>query len=164
MTILGIDPALRSTGYGVIQALEGGRLRELTHGVIRTPTKAPLSETLVAIHAGIAQVIAETRPDVASVEGIIYVQNTRTAISMGAARGAALLAIAQAGLDVYEYAPKRIKAAATGVGSAQKAQVAFMMRALLGLTSNPPPDAADALAAAVTHAQQNRQISAARRV
>jgi crossover junction endodeoxyribonuclease RuvC len=89
------------------------------------------------------------------VEGVIYLQNFQTAITLGAARGAALLAFAEAGLPIFEYAPRRVKSASTGRGGAQKAQVGFMMRAMLGLTENPPPDAADALAIALTHAQNS---------
>ncbi len=150
--IFGLDPSLRSTGYGVIRA-EGRDLRALTFGVIQNADKLTPSRCLVAIHQQVTDLIQEHKPDAAAVEGIIYLQNYQTAITLGSARGAALLAFAQAGLPIYEYAPKRVKAAATGRGGAQKAQVGFMMRALLGLTENPPPDAADALAIALTHAQ-----------
>jgi crossover junction endodeoxyribonuclease RuvC len=150
--IFGLDPSLRSTGYGIIRA-EGRDLRALAFGVIKNADKLPPSRCLVAIHQQITDLIQEHKPDAAAVEGIIYLQNYQTAITLGSARGAALLAFAEAGLPIYEYAPKRVKAAATGRGGAQKAQVGFMMRALLGLTENPPPDAADALAIALTHAQ-----------
>lgn len=150
--IFGLDPSLRSTGYGVVRA-EGRELHALAFGVIKNPDKLIHSRCLGAIHREVAALLAQHRPDCAAVEGVIYLQNFQTAITLGSARGAALLAMAQAGLPIYEYAPRRVKAAATGRGGAQKAQVAFMMRALLGLTENPPPDAADALAIAVTHAQ-----------
>jgi crossover junction endodeoxyribonuclease RuvC len=150
--IFGLDPSLRSTGYGVIRA-EGRDLRALAFGVIRNPDRLTPSRCLVAIHRQITDLLQQHQPDAAAVEGIIYLQNYQTAITLGSARGAALLAFAEAGLPIYEYAPKRVKAAATGRGGAQKAQVGFMMRALLGLTENPPPDAADALAIALTHAQ-----------
>jgi crossover junction endodeoxyribonuclease RuvC len=152
--IFGLDPSLRSTGYGFIQA-EGRQLRALAYGVIKNNDKLVPSRCLVAIHQQITDLLQKYRPDVAAVEGIIYLQNYQTAITLGSARGAALLALAEAGLPIYEYAPKRVKAAATGRGAAQKAQVGFMMRALLGLTENPPPDAADALAVALTHAQNS---------
>ncbi len=150
--IFGLDPSLRSTGYGIIRA-EGRDLRALAFGVIKNPDKITPSRCLVAIHQQITDLLQEHKPDAAAVEGIIYLQNYQTAITLGSARGAALLAFAEAGLPIYEYAPRRVKAAATGRGGAQKAQVGFMMRALLGLTENPPPDAADALAIALTHAQ-----------
>ena len=150
--IFGLDPSLRSTGYGIIQ-VEGRKLQSLAYGVIKNPDKIIPSRCLVSIHQHITDLVQEYQPDVAAVEGIIYLQNYQTAVTLGSARGAALLAFAEAGLPIYEYAPKRVKAAATGKGGAQKAQVAFMMSAMLGLTENPPPDAADALAIALTHAQ-----------
>ncbi len=150
--IFGLDPSLRSTGYGIIH-LEGRDWRALAYGVIKNPDKIVPSRCLVAIHQQVTDLLQKYQPDAAAVEGIIYLQNYQTAITLGSARGAALLAFAQAGLPIYEYAPRRVKAAATGRGGAQKAQVGFMMRALLGLTENPPADAADALAIALTHAQ-----------
>ena len=152
--IFGLDPSLRSTGYGIIR-VEGREMRALAYGVIKNPDKIAPSRCLVAIHQKITDLLQQHQPDAAAVEGIIYLQNYQTAITLGSARGAALLALAEAGLPIYEYAPRRVKAAATGRGGAQKAQVGFMMRALLGLTENPPPDAADALAIALTHAQNS---------
>ena len=152
--IFGLDPALRRTGYGIVRA-EGRTLTAVAYGLIRNADSVTPSRCLVAIRQQVADLITQYRPDAAAVEGIIYLQNFQTAITLGSARGAALLAMAEAGLPIYEYAPSRVKAAATGRGGAQKAQVGFMMRALLGLTENPPPDAADALAVAVTHAQNN---------
>ena len=154
MVIFGLDPSLRSTGYGII-AVEGRSLRALTYGVIKNADKIVPSRCLVAIRNEVTDLLQEYQPDVAAVEGIIYLQNFQTAITLGSARGAALLALAEAGLPIYEYAPRRVKAAATGRGAAQKTQVGFMMRALLGLTENPPSDAADALAIALTHAQNS---------
>jgi crossover junction endodeoxyribonuclease RuvC len=150
--ILGLDPSLRSTGYGII-AVEGRVTRALAFGVIANSPKLVPSRCLVAIHRRLTDLLQQYQPDVAAVEGIIYLQNYQTAITLGSARGAALLALAEAGLPIYEYAPRRVKAAATGRGGAQKAQVGFMIRAMLGLAENPPPDAADALAIALTHAQ-----------
>jgi crossover junction endodeoxyribonuclease RuvC len=152
--IFGLDPSLRSTGYGIIR-VEGRQLHSLGYGVIKNGDKLTPSRCLEAIHREVAALLAQHKCDAAAVEGVIYLQNVQTAITLGAARGAALLAMAQAGLPIYEYAPRRVKAAATGRGGAQKSQVAFMMRALLGLTENPPHDAADALAIAVTHAQNS---------
>ncbi len=152
--IFGLDPSLRSTGYGIIQ-IEGREQRALAYGVIKNPDKVIPSRCLVAIHQRVTDLLQEFKPDAAAVEGIIYLQNYQTAITLGSARGAALLAMAEVGLPIYEYAPRRVKAAATGRGGAQKSQVGFMMRAMLGLTENPPPDAADALAIALTHAQNS---------
>jgi crossover junction endodeoxyribonuclease RuvC len=152
--IFGLDPSLRSTGYGIVRA-EGRELRALAFGEIKNPPKLAPSRCLEVIHREIGALLAQYKCDAAAVEGVIYLQNVATAVTLGAARGAALLAMAQAGLPIFEYAPRRVKAAATGRGGAQKAQVSFMMRALLGLTENPSPDAADALAIAITHAQNS---------
>ncbi len=157
--IFGLDPSLRSTGYGIIQ-VEGRSTRALAYGVIKNPDKILPSRCLVAIHQRVTDLLQEFKPDAAAVEGIIYLQNYQTAITLGSARGAAILALAEAGLPIHEYAPRRVKSAATGRGGAQKGQVGFMIRAMLGLTENPPPDAADALAVALTHAQ-NTGIRAA---
>ena len=128
-------------------------MRALAFGVIKNSPKIVPSRCLVAIRREVTDLVQEYQPDAAAVEGIIYLQNYQTAITLGSARGAALVALAEAGLPIYEYAPRRVKSAATGRGAAQKGQVSFMMRALLGLTENPPPDASDALAIAMTHAQ-----------
>jgi crossover junction endodeoxyribonuclease RuvC len=159
MRVLAIDPALRNTGYAVIERVEtppgvrrsGPDYRALAYGVIRNPPKLRQSGCLVEIRHQIDEVIRAHRPEVCAVEGVIYVQSFRTAITLGAARGAALLAAAEHGLEIYEYAPKRVKQAVVGRGSADKQQVAFMMRALLGLAETPPPDAADALAIGLAH-------------
>ena len=169
MRVLGIDPALRNAGYGVIDTLAAppgsGRVAGMVaYGVIRTGKEALQSECLRQIAAGFRELIEMHRPDVAAIEGIIYVQSHRTAITMGAARAAAIVALAEAGVPVYEYAPRRVKAAATGRGGAQKAQVGFMMRALLGLAENPPADAADALAIALTHAQTKPGLTTGTRI
>lgn len=151
MLILGIDPSLRGTGWGVISA-EGNRLRGVAWGVVRNPPSLPLPSCLVEIHRQLAEVIATWQPAEAATEALFYAQNARTALVMGQARGAAVVALADAGLKITEYPPKRVKQAVVGVGGAAKSQVGFMVRALLGLTEIPPPDAADALAVAITHA------------
>jgi crossover junction endodeoxyribonuclease RuvC len=150
--IFGLDPSLRSTGFGIIE-VEGRSMRALAYGVIKNADRVVPSRCLVAIHQQVTDLLQRYQPTAAAVEGIIYLQNYQTAITLGSARGAALLALAEAGLPIYEYAPRRVKSAATGRGGAQKGQVGFMIRAMLGLTENPPPDAADALAVALTHAQ-----------
>lgn len=156
--VLSIDPALRNTGYAVIEVsyatapTQGRRqYRAITYGVIQNRRDLSQSGCLVAIREHLVEVIREHKPEVCAVEGVIYVQSYRTAITLGAARGAALLAAAEHGLQIFEYAPRRVKQAVVGRGSADKQQVAFMMRALLGLSETPPSDAADALAVGMAH-------------
>ncbi len=152
MRILAIDPALRSTGYAVLERV-GGKLRALVYGTIKNGPKLLPSGCLVAIHERVSELVREHQPECAVFEAIIYVQSHRTAITLGSARGAALLAAAARGLPIYEYAPRRVKQSVVGRGGADKGQVGFMVRALLGLTENPTPDAADALAIGLTHFQ-----------
>jgi crossover junction endodeoxyribonuclease RuvC len=152
MRVLAIDPSLRSTGFAVLEN-QGAKVRAVTYGTIRnTPALLP-SGCLVAIHERVLELIRQHQPECAAFEGVIYVQSHRVAITLGAARGASLLAAASAGLPIYEYAPRRVKQAVVGRGGAEKAQVGFMVRALLGLTETPPADAADALAIGLTHLQ-----------
>lgn len=158
MRVLCIDPALRKTGYGVIELQGTSTSRKRTphvldFGVIHNKSTLRQSGCLVAIREGISDLVRKHAPEVCAVEGVIYVQSYRTAITMGAARGAAILAAAEHGLEIFEYAPKRVKQAVVGKGAAGKEQVAFMVRALLGLTETPPPDAADALAIGLAHCQ-----------
>jgi crossover junction endodeoxyribonuclease RuvC len=148
--ILAIDPSLRGTGFAVLEK-SAGNVRALTYGTIKNGTKLLPSGCLVAIHERVTELIREHQPECAVVEGIIFVQSHRTAITLGAARGAALLAAAGRGLPIYEYAPRRVKQSVVGRGGADKGQVGFMVRALLGLTETPAADAADALAIGLTH-------------
>jgi crossover junction endodeoxyribonuclease RuvC len=150
--ILAIDPALRSTGYAILSR-SGKTYTCPAYGAIRNHPKTPLSGCLLAIREQIAALILQHGPQALAVEGIIYVQSYQTAITLGAARGAAILACAERGLPVHEYAPRRVKQAVVGRGAADKQQVAFMVRALLGLTQTPPADAADAIAIGLTHFQ-----------
>ncbi|MEI7908446.1 MAG: crossover junction endodeoxyribonuclease RuvC [Verrucomicrobiota bacterium] len=152
MRVLAIDPAVRNTGYAVLEG-EARHPKVLTFDVISIPGKIAQSAALSAIRTHLVNVIQTYQPDEVAVEGIIYVQSHQTAISMGAARAAALIAAADHGLPVYEYAPRKVKMAVVGKGTADKSQVAFMVRALLGLAETPPPDAADALAIALAHLQ-----------
>lgn len=154
LRILAIDPALRNTGYAVLTVDPGARrpvFRALAYGVISNKPSVRPSGCLVAIHAALDDIITEYKPEECAVEGVIFVQSYRTAITLGAARGAAILAAARNGLSIFEYAPRRVKQAIVGKGSADKQQVAFMIRALLSLTETPPPDAADALAIGLAH-------------
>lgn len=150
--LLAVDPSLRGTGYAVLCQSEG-RVRCLEFGVVKNPAKLSVNGCLLAIHERLAGVVREFSPEAVAVESVIYVQSLPTAIVLGAARGVVLLAAAQAGLPTFEYAPRRVKQAVVGRGGAQKDQVGFMVRALLGLTVTPPPDAADAIAVGITHFQ-----------
>lgn len=150
MRVLAIDASLRNCGVAIIEA-GGGKQRALYFGVIHNAAALRPSSCLVAIREQLADLIREHEPDCCALESVIYVQSYKTAIALGAARGAAILAAAERGLPVFEYAPKRIKQATVGRGNADKGQVAFMIRALLGLTETPGPDAADALAIGLTH-------------
>ncbi|MGE9270604.1 MAG: crossover junction endodeoxyribonuclease RuvC [Verrucomicrobiales bacterium] len=152
MRVLSIDPAIRNTGYAVIEG-DHKQAAVLAYDVIRIPARLPQSAALAAIRTHLSHLIKTHEPDELAVEGIIYVQSHKTAISMGAARAAALIAGAEVGLPIYEYAPSKVKQAVVGNGKADKAQVAFMIRALLGLSETPPHDAADALAIALAHLQ-----------
>ena len=150
MRVLAIDASLRSTGVAVIDA-NGGKPRALYFGVIQNAKSLRSSSCLVAIRDRLAELIHAHEPDCCALEAVIFVQSHKTAILLGAARGAAILAAAERGLPVFEYAPTRIKQATVGRGGAAKNQVAFMIRALLGLTETPSADAADALAIGLTH-------------
>ncbi|MEO0453742.1 MAG: crossover junction endodeoxyribonuclease RuvC [Verrucomicrobiota bacterium] len=154
MRVLGIDPSVRSTGYAILEGASENSLQVLTCDHIAVPPKCGQEIALSRIYQKLKSAITEYRPDSVAMEKIIYVQSVRTAISMGSARGAIYVAIGEAGLQVHEYPARLIKQAATGRGSAQKEQMAFMMRALLGLTYTPQSDEADALAVALTHFRQ----------
>lgn len=160
MRVLSIDPAVRNTGYAVLEG-DPRKPQVLAFDVISIPQAVPQSAALAAIKTHLTHVIAKFQPEEVAVEGIIYVQSHRTAISMGAARAAALIAAGEHGLPVYEYSPKKIKSAVVGKGTASKDQVAFMIRALLGLAETPPSDAADALAIGMAHLQASDPLKAA---
>ena len=157
MKILGVDPSLRSTGFGLIEA-QGSQMTALGHGQIENPAKLLPSRCLVRISDELTGVIQKHQPDVMAIEGLVYVQNTKIAFTLGQARGVAIAAAAAHGLEIYEYAPRKVKQAVTGLGAAGKTQVAQMVKALLGLKELPPADAADALALAICHAQNCRGI------
>ena len=159
MRVLSIDPAVRNTGYAVVEGV-GREARALAYDVISIPDRLPQSAALAAVRTHLRNIIEKHQPDEVAVEGIIYVQSHRTAIAMGAARAAALIAAADAGLSVFEYAPMKVKMAVTGKGKADKQQVAFMVRALLGLSETPPHDAADALAIGLAHLQASDPLKA----
>jgi crossover junction endodeoxyribonuclease RuvC len=154
--ILGVDPSLRGTGFGVIQLGAGGP-RALAHGTISCPSGWERSRCLVRILQTLRDVIAKHHPTVCAIEGLFYAQNLQTALIMGEARGAALAAVAEAGLEIYEIAPRKVKQAVVGYGAAQKHAVGKMVQRMLQLTEPPSPDAADALALALAHAQDARR-------
>jgi crossover junction endodeoxyribonuclease RuvC len=150
--ILAVDPSLRGTGYAVVQAQPGRTKAQcLEYGVLRLETKLPVASCLLAIFENLSEVILRQKPEVFVIESTIFVQSYATAILLGSARGAALLAAAKFGLEIHEFAPRKVKQAVVGRGAASKAQVAFMVRTLFGLDENPPADAADALAVAHTY-------------
>jgi len=152
VNVLGIDPGLANTGYGVV-ARRGGRLAALDGGVIQTSAGAPQERRLADIHAGVQELLEEHEPDAIALEELYFGQNVRTAFAVGQARGAAMLAAGQRGVPCASYTPQQVKGAVCGSGRAQKDQVARMVGVLLGLPEPPRPDhAADALAVAICHA------------
>jgi len=156
--ILGIDPSLRGTGYGVIRLARPHPVA-LAHGTISCPSTWPRSRCLVRLAETLRDVMRQYQPMVCVVEGLFYAQNLQTAIVMGEARGAAMMAVAEAGLDIYEIATRKVKQAIVGYGAAQKLAVAKMVQRLLVLPKPPEPDAADALALALAHAQEQSRYS-----
>jgi crossover junction endodeoxyribonuclease RuvC len=154
--IIGVDPSLRGTGYGVIQ-LARPNPRALAHGTIACPAGWARSRCLVKISQTLREVVARHRPPVCAIEGLYYAQNLQTAQIMGEARGAAMAALAEAGLEIFEIAPRKVKQAIVGYGAAQKMAVSKMVQRLLQLAEPPSPDAADALAIALAHAQDSRR-------
>lgn len=151
--ILGIDPSLRGTGYGVIRWAQP-HPTALAHGTVKCPAAWERSRCLVKIVEAIREVVARHAPTVCVVEGLFYAQNLRTALVLGEARGAAVVAAAEAGLEIFEIAPRKVKLAIVGHGGAQKLAVAKMVQRMLNLREPPAPDAADALALALAHAQE----------
>ncbi len=149
--ILGIDPGSRATGFGVLEQ-RGSGLHCIQAGVVRTQKTSCLATRLDAIYKGILRVIDLHHPKVAAVENVFHSNNAKSALVLGHARGAAMLAAVHRGLEVFEYTPMEVKAAVVGYGRAEKNQVQQMVRVILGLAANPPQDAADALAVAICHA------------
>src|SRR6266478_4021130 len=144
MRVLAIDASLRNSGVAIVDG-DNGKMCALYFGTIHNSGSLRSSSCLVVIRNQLSDLIRKHEPDCCALESVIYVQSYKTAISLGAARGAAILAAAENGLPIFEYAPRRIKQATVGNGSADKSQVAFMVRALLGLTETPGDDEADAL-------------------
>jgi len=157
MKVLGIDASLRGTGLAVIEQA-GSRTAALHWEVVKMSAKAPHSECLAAIRGRIDAVIASHRPDAASMEGGFFCKNAKVAMVLGEVRGVAIACCAAAGVPVFEYSPRSAKQNITGWGAAPKEQVARMVKSVLGLAEMPPPDATDALALALCHAQTSRGI------
>jgi crossover junction endodeoxyribonuclease RuvC len=157
-TILGVDPSLRGTGFGIIQL---GRPfpQTLAHGTISCPPTWERSRCLAKISETLRDLLKKHQPTVCVVEGLFFAQNIKTAIIMGEARGAAMAAVAENGIEIYEIATRKVKQAIVGHGAAQKSAVAKMVQRLLNLEKLPAPDAADALALALTHARENSRYN-----
>lgn len=151
--IIGIDPGSRITGYGVIDA-DRGQLQFVACGVVKTTTKYPFPYRLNEIFDGINEVVQVHGPVIAAIEEVFLATNPRSALKLGHARGAAVVAAMQNGLMVYDYSARAVKQAVVGYGQADKKQVQHMVRVLLGLSGSPSSDAADALAVAICHANQ----------
>ena len=151
MIILGLDPGLGTTGWGVIRA-EGNRLTHLANGQLKTDPKEPLPQRLAHLATMLEALIADYAPDTAAAEEIFVNKNPQTTLKLAQARGALLTIAARAGLTVGEYAPRLVKQAVVGTGAAEKSQVHFMVQRLLPGITIAGPDAADALAVAITHA------------
>jgi crossover junction endodeoxyribonuclease RuvC len=159
--VMGIDPGTGVTGYGAIEARRG-RPVLVEYGAIATAARTPLPRRIDEVYQGLTRALARIRPACVAIESVFFAKNVRAAITLGQARGVALLAAAQADVEVVEYSPLAIKAAVTGYGSAEKVQVQRMVRTLLRLEALPQPaDAADALAVALCHLHSARWRSLA---
>lgn len=156
MRIIGIDPGTGILGFGVIET-DGASFRLVDAGVVTTPAHTPLDIRLEEIYDSLVEIIAQTRPTVMSIEKLFFARNVTTAMSVSHARGVAMLAGRKARLMIAEYTPQQIKQTLTGYGKADKKQMQEMVRLQLGLSTIPKPDdAADALAAAITHSLMSR--------
>ena len=158
IVVLGIDPGTITTGFGAV-LLEGGAARALGWGSVRMSSSAPLAERLVRIHAEVTHQIEKYRPDEIAVEDVFQAKNVRSALKLGHARGVAILAAAEAGVAVFEYAPRQVKQSVVGVGSATKRQVSSMVRRLLGLGDAVlKEDESDAVAVALCHLHKRERV------
>ena len=160
MKILGLDPGLGTTGWGLIEA-DGNRLRHVANGQLKTDSSAPLPSRLAHLADRLESLIAEQHPDSAAVEEVFVNKNPQSTLKLGQARGVVLMCAARAGIDVGEYAARLVKKAVVGTGGAEKAQVHAMVSRLLPGVKIAGPDAADALAVAITHAHH---LATARRI
>ena len=158
--LLGLDPGLGTTGWGIIEA-DGNRLSHIANGQLKTDSSAPLPERLADLSRQLETLIAEYAPEAAAVEEVFVNKNPQSTLKLGQARGVALMCAARAGIAVGEYAPRLVKKAVVGTGSAEKTQVHSMISRLLPGAKIAGPDAADALAVAITHAHH---LASARRI
>jgi len=157
MRVLGLDPGLATTGYGVVDGECGGSAALVEYGTIRTRAKTPMSERLLRIRSALADLLSAQQPDAVAVEELFFASNVTTALAVGQARGVLLLCAAEAGLPVHEYKPAEVKQALTGYGGADKRQMQQMLQMLLHLDEVPrPDDAADGVAVALCHLQSAR--------
>lgn len=153
--VLGIDPGSRRTGFGVVEVV-GSKEQYVACGIIRLPEKASLPERLKIIYAGVSEIITEYQPDLMAIEEVFFAKDPRAALKLGQARGAAIVAGVNAGIEVGEYSARTVKQAVVGNGAATKEQVQKMITYLLKLDAEPREDAADALAVALCHAHSAR--------
>lgn len=157
MLVIGIDPGIAITGYGLVRELPSGEPQMVAYGAVETPAHTPLPERLQQVYKGIREVVETHKPESAAIEKLLFGKNVTTAMSVGQARGVTMLALADCGLPIEEYTPASIKQAVAGYGNASKGQVQDMVRMLLSLDDIPrPDDAADALAVAITHLHSTR--------
>ena len=157
MLVIGIDPGTAITGYGLVREEQNGILKVLDFGVIQTPAKMPMPQRLLQIYRELKEIVHLHQPDTGAVEKLFFQKNVRTAISVGQGRGVAILALAETEIPIAEYTPLEIKQSIAGYGGADKAQMQYMVKALLELEDIPKPDdAADALAVAICHIHQAR--------
>ena len=159
MRVLGLDPGLRHTGWGVID-VSGNRLTHVADGVVNAPVNLPLSERLVSLFRQITEVLERFRPDEAAVEETFVNKNAASTLKLGVARGVVLLAPAERGLPVSEYSTNLVKKSVVGAGHAEKSQIQLMVRRLLPGCAIDTADAADALAVAICHAHHSRTLNA----
>jgi crossover junction endodeoxyribonuclease RuvC len=157
MRIIGIDPGSSATGFGVVEG-SGSRIAHVAHGVVRTNSGWSLADRLAEIHRGLGEVLAQYRPEMAVIEQVFVALNPRSAVVLGQARGAALVALSGACIPVAEISSREVKKAVTGSGAAGKADVQAMVVRLLGLSEIPPSDAADALAMAICRVRAGRLV------
>jgi len=157
MLVVGIDPGIAITGYGLVREAQDGSLQVVDYGAITTQANTPLSERLSHLFDKLNVVLSKHDPESGAVENLFFQKNVRTAMSVGQARGVALLSLAKAAIPVNDYTPGEVKQAVTGYGGADKRQVQEMVRTLLNLDELPKPDdAADALAVAICHLHSSR--------
>ncbi len=158
LIIMGIDPGFAIMGYGIIN-YQGNHFQVLDYGALKTPADMALPNRLLLIEKGLVELIGKHKPEAVSIEDLFFNTNSKTAIKVGQGRGVCLLCAARAGIPVYEYTPLQVKQGVTGYGRADKNQVQYMVRILLGLNEIPKPDdAADALAIAICHAHSYRNL------